>query len=100
MKRIDIPKAVAIYRKIFEENGVPKEKFDEAKKHNPVAGKEDLSHCHALLDDIMTYYDKGWLAEAGYWLGFIGGIKWKKGVKLETINSYISSLKTKTSEGT
>ncbi len=74
MDAMKIREAVARYRRLFAENGIPKRRFaDDAL---PERDDDVLPHCHAMLDRIEGYLDAGRVGKAFRWLGFVQGCLW------------------------
>lgn len=69
---------LGIYRKKFEELGVPKRKFlpNEFSKTD----RDFLAHCHAMLDEMEVFIQEGRMEKVFRWLGFIQGCLWRIGI--------------------
>jgi len=55
MEREKILEVVTLYRKQFEEKGIPKTRMDISKTLGELSSKECLAHAHCLLDGIVEY---------------------------------------------
>ena len=69
-----IAEAIAIYRKIFEDIGVPKISFPHDKI--PTEPHQKLAHCHAMLDEMEVFLKEDKREKAMRWLCFIQGVLW------------------------
>lgn len=73
-----IREVLAIYRKKFEDLGIPKRQFPHDSL--PVSNNEFLSHCYGMLDEMEVFLQEGRIEKVFRWLGFIQGCLWKSGV--------------------
>lgn len=74
MDATKIREAVATYRRLFAENGIPKRRFPD--DEIPQDAADVLAHCHAMLDRIDGFADAGRTGKAFRWLGFVQGCLW------------------------
>jgi hypothetical protein len=69
-----ILQVIEIYRKLFETAGIEKIDYPHDKLlKNKVLG---LSHCHGMLDKMVTFVNEGRLDKAYRWLGFVQCAVW------------------------
>jgi len=73
-----VKEVLTIYRKKFEEIGLPKKRFP----HNslPKSDKDFLAHCHGMLDEMEIFIQEKRMEKVFRWLGFIQGCLWRVGI--------------------
>lgn len=77
-----IREVLNIYRKKFEELGIPKGNWGHGTLlPNPHFG---LIHCHGMLTKVEGFLKEGRLDKAFRWLGFVQGALWVS--KVYTLN--------------
>ncbi len=64
-----VREVVAIYRKKFEEAGIPKRRFPYDSL--PKSDNDFLAHCHGMLDKVEKFIQENRMGKAFRWLGFI-----------------------------
>lgn len=77
-----ILEVIAVYRKYFEKNNIPKSDFPHDQlltQYGCHASELALSHCHGMLDKMEQFIAQGRLEKAFRWLGFIQGTMWLSG---------------------
>ena len=73
-----VRETLAIYRKKFEEMGIPKSQSPHSSF--PTSDKDFLAHCHGMLDEMEVFIQEGRMDKVFRWLGFIQGCLWRIGV--------------------
>jgi hypothetical protein len=73
-----VREVIAVYRRKFEEMGVPKRKAPH--DSFPATDAEYLAHCHAMLDEMEEFLDQGRIEKVFRWLGFNQGCLWRCGI--------------------
>ncbi len=73
-----VREVINIYRKKFEELGVPKKSFPHDKA--PIMKNEHLAHCHKMLGEMEIFVQENRMEKVFRWLGFIQGVLWSTGV--------------------
>ena len=63
-----------IYRKTFEERGIPKKEC----RHDlfPDLDNDFLAHCHGMTDQMEVFIKQGRMDKVFRWLGFMQGVMW------------------------
>ena len=77
MEANKVREAVATYRRLFSEAGVPKRRCPDDRQ--PAREEDVLPHCHAMLDAIDGHLAAGRDGKAFRWLGFVQGCLWASG---------------------
>ena len=73
-----VRETLAIYRKKFEEMGIPKSQSPHSSF--PTSDKDFLAHCHGMLEEMEVFIQEGRMDKVFRWLGFIQGCLWRIGV--------------------
>jgi len=73
-----IREVIAIYRKKFEEMGIPKRRFPHGSL--PKSDNDFLAHCHGILDEMEKFIQENRMEKVFRWLGFIQGCLWRAGI--------------------
>ncbi len=74
MTKEKVKEVLGIYRKKFQEMGIPEQKF--AKDKFPVWGLDFLAHCHAMIPEMEKFLEEGRTDKVFRWLGFLQGCLW------------------------
>ncbi|MDO8504946.1 MAG: hypothetical protein Q7S36_03805 [Candidatus Liptonbacteria bacterium] len=70
-----VREAIAVYRKKFEELGIPPKSFPHDAV--PLTDNEFLGHCHFMLDEMEKFIEEGRMEKVFRWIGFIQGCLWR-----------------------
>ena len=73
-----VREVLGIYRKKFEEMGIPKK--ETPRSSFPTSDKDFLAHLHKMLDEMEVFIQEGRMEKVFRWLGFIQGCLWRIGV--------------------
>ncbi len=73
-----VREVIVLYRKKFEEMGIPKKR--SLRSSFPNSDNDFLAHCHSMLDEMEIFIQEGRMEKVFRWLGFIQGCLWKSSV--------------------
>ena len=73
-----VREVLVIYKKKFEEMGIPKDKCPHGSFTTP--NNSSLVHCDEMLNEMAVFIQEGRMEKTFRWLGFIQGCLWISGV--------------------
>lgn len=83
-----VREVLLIYRKKFDELGIPEREYPKDRTPNRATASIDfknpyyhhLAHCHSMLRKMETFIQEGRMDKVFRWLGFIQGVLWAAGI--------------------